>query len=70
MDTHSMPCTHLRHKGMYVLSTPEEDGAASYDKYDATVFWCSRTQKTLGPDGRPAHADACRHGRDCCPGAE
>lgn len=66
MDAHTIPCAHLRHKGMYVLSTPEEDGAATYDNYDATVFWCSRTQKSLGPDGRPAHADQCRHGRECC----
>jgi hypothetical protein len=55
---------------MYVLSTPEEDGAASYDAYDATVFWCSPTQKTLGPDGRPAHASTCKPGRDCCPAAD
>ncbi len=57
-------CRHLRHKGMYVLSVPEP--TEFHDAYDATVYWCTRTQKPLGPDGRPARADACRDGRDCC----
>lgn len=58
------PCTHLRHKGMYVLTTDRDDQA--HDAYDATVYWCTLTQKPLGPDERPVHADACTEGRSCC----
>jgi hypothetical protein len=59
-------CEHLRHKGMYVLAVPDPDEARFYDRYDATAYWCTRTQQALGPDGRRAHADACRGGRECC----
>jgi hypothetical protein len=57
-------CSHLRHKGMYVLSVAEPTDF--HDSYDATAYWCTRTQKPLGPDGRPARAEACQPGRDCC----
>jgi hypothetical protein len=59
-------CAHLRHKGMYVLSEPDAHETSYYDSYDARVFWCTCTQKPYGPDGRPAHAEACREGRECC----
>jgi hypothetical protein len=61
-------CTHLRHKGMYVLSAPDPGAAAFCDAYDATAYWCTCTQKSLGPDGQPVRADRCRHGsgRGCC----
>ena len=49
-------CEHLRHKGMYVLSVPDPAELAFYDAYDATAYWCTKTQKPLGPDGRPVHA--------------
>ena len=66
MDTVTIACANLRHKGMYVLRDAGEDAAACYDAYDATVYWCTRTQKALGPDGKPVHQDACTHGRECC----
>ncbi len=59
-------CTHLRHKGMYVLSLDDPDEFTFYDKYDATAYWCLHTQKALGPDGRPVHPEHCQMGRDCC----
>ncbi len=59
-------CAHLRHKGMYVLAASETGRSEFYDPYDATAFWCTRTQKAIGPDGSPVHADACQAGRDCC----
>lgn len=59
-------CTHLRHKGMYVLTVVDPDETSFYDRYDATAFWCTRTQKPYGPDGKPAHADSCCAGRECC----
>jgi hypothetical protein len=61
-----IPCAHLRHKGMYVLSVPDEHETSYYDRYDATAYWCTCTQKPYGPDGKPAHADACTSGRECC----
>ena len=64
-------CTHLRHKGMYVTSVAdpcelEHCGGA----YDATAYWCTATQRGLGPDGQPVNGDACRAGagRSCCEG--
>ncbi|MGE3278105.1 MAG: hypothetical protein AB7O67_23595 [Vicinamibacterales bacterium] len=61
-------CGNLRHKGMYVMSAPDPDAFTFYDPYDATHYWCTRTQKALGPDGRPVRPDACAHGcgRGCC----
>jgi len=59
-------CEHLRHKGMYVLSVVDPDEFRFYDRYDATAYWCLRTQKALGPDGEPVHASACVPGRGCC----
>jgi hypothetical protein len=59
-------CTNLRHKGMYVMSAPDPDEFTFYDRYDATAYWCTCTQKPVGPDGRPVHPDGCRPGRVCC----
>ena len=59
-------CDHLRHKGMYVLSVVDPAEFQFYDKYDATAYWCTKTQKPLGPDGKAAHASACQGGRECC----
>ena len=59
-------CEHLRHKGMYVLSVVDPAEYKFYDRYDATAYWCTKTQKPLGPDGKSAHADACVDGRGCC----
>ena len=49
----TVPCAHLRHKGMYVLSEPDEHETSYYDKYDARVFWCTCTQKPYGPTAAP-----------------
>jgi hypothetical protein len=65
----SRHCTHLRHKGMYVLSAPNPDEAQPHaGNFAATAYWCTRTMKALGPDGQPVHRDSCRHdgGRGCC----
>jgi hypothetical protein len=51
---------------MYVASAPDPDERTFYDAFDATAYWCTSTQKALGPDGKPVHADACRDGRECC----
>ena len=59
-------CDHLRHKGMYVLSVVDPAEFKFYDPYDATAYWCTKTQKPLGPDGKSAHKEACVDGRGCC----
>ena len=48
-------CEHLRHKGMYVMSVVDPAEFQFYDKYDATAYWCMKTQKPLGP-GRQGRA--------------
>ena len=64
--TPGVHCLNLRHKGMFVTSGPDPDEFRFYDKYDATAYWCTCTQKAIGPDGQPVHADACKPGRQCC----
>ena len=61
-------CSNLRHKGMYVMSVPDPDEFKFYDRYDATHYWCTCTQRALGPDGLSVHPTTCRHGgeRGCC----
>lgn len=63
---HSKHCIHLRHKGMYVTAVPDPDESMFHDRFDATAYWCTCTQKAIGPDGHPAHADSCVEGRQCC----
>lgn len=59
-------CEHLRHKGMYVYSEPDPEEFKYYPEHDATVFWCLKTMKPIGPDEQPAHADRCNERRECC----
>jgi hypothetical protein len=68
MNLLTIPCSRLRHKSMYVMSTHDCEDGACYDPYNATAYWCTETQKALGPDGRPVHQDACKQGRECCKG--
>jgi hypothetical protein len=51
---------------MYVMAVADPDEFRFYDRYDATAYWCTCTQKGLGPDGAPVNADSCRAGRGCC----
>jgi hypothetical protein len=59
-------CDHLRHKGMYVLTVVDPDEHTFYDPYDATAYWCTKTMRGLGPDGKAVHRDHCQGSRDCC----
>ncbi len=59
-------CEHLRHKGMYVLTVVDPDEHTFYDPYDATAYWCTKTMRGLGPDGKAVHRDNCQGGRGCC----
>lgn len=55
-------CAKLWCKGM-ITRAPEIRDSASW--YDATVWWCSGTQKVTGPDDRPVGPDDCVNGRGC-----
>lgn len=63
-------CSQLRHKGMYVTSVPDPGDSQYAGTYNATAYWCTCTQKALGPDGQPVHPDRCHagSGRACCVG--
>ena len=59
-------CSNLRHKMMYVMPEPDPGESRFFDAYDATAYWCIRTQSNIGPDWRPVHRDVCKSGRGCC----
>jgi hypothetical protein len=59
-------CLNLRHKGMYVLSTPYPEESQFYDPVDTTAYWCVKTQRGFGPDGLPVRPDCCHGERGCC----
>ena len=62
-------CLHLRHKLMYVDARHMQRGMVD-DSSDTRVFWCSKTQDCLGPDGEPVSPGDCSQGRQCyCHGA-
>ena len=56
-------CRHLRCKGMFTNAERSEEGG--FLPYDATIWWCARTEKQLGPDDLPCHDSECRAGRRC-----
>jgi hypothetical protein len=68
-------CRHVRSKGMMVniAESPENDstrrGYLEVDKnalaWDGTIWWCTHTSKTIGPDDRPCDSDRCKKGRAC-----
>jgi hypothetical protein len=60
----SIPCRHLRNKGMYVYS----DGLSgeSHDDYDNSVYWCLKTMKDFGPDGDFVAGPDCRNPSRSC----
>lgn len=60
----SVPCRHLRNKGMYVYTDVEEHNP--HPDYDNTVFWCLQTMKGCGPDdGFVEREDCCDPTRPC-----
>ena len=57
-------CLHLRHKMMYVDDRHSRIGVVD-DSSDTRVFFCTRNQDTLGPDGLPVSPTECTPGRQC-----
>lgn len=60
----SVPCRHLRSKGMYVYTDVEEND--SHSDYDNTVFWCLQTMKGFGPDDDFVERAECRNPTRAC----
>ena len=52
------PCRYLRNKEMYYQ-------AADDDPYASGVYWCSKTQEHLGPDGANVAKSECCASRSC-----
>ena len=57
-------CMNLRHKLMYVDARHAERGLVD-NSSDTRVFWCAKTQRSLGPDGEPVSPGECSMGRSC-----
>jgi hypothetical protein len=73
-------CRHIRSKGMLVNIDERPENKSTQKNYlavdtnalayDGTVWWCTSTSKTIGPDDRPCDADRCQSGRRCFEGEE
>ena len=68
-------CRHLRNKGM-IVNIDENPENSSWQRsylaidphalpWDGTVWWCTETAKTVGPDDRPCDGERCGKGRSC-----
>jgi hypothetical protein len=57
-------CDHLRHKMMYVDDRQAVRGLVD-DSSDTRVFFCIRSQESLGPDGQPVSPGDCTPDRPC-----
>ncbi|MHC4414705.1 MAG: hypothetical protein ACYS0G_05420 [Planctomycetota bacterium] len=57
-------CRHIRHKLMYVDERQTVPGLVD-DSSDTRVFFCVKTQESLGPDSEPVSPDDCVAGRSC-----
>ncbi len=59
----SVPCRHLRNKGMYVYT----DGSGeSHGDYDNTIFWCLKTMTGFGPDDTYVGREECCNVNRAC----
>ena len=62
-------CQSIRHKLMYVDEQHATPGLVD-DSSDTRVFFCLKTQESLGPDGESVSPGDCKQGRACyCGGA-
>ncbi len=57
-------CQSIRHKLMYVDERHATPGLVD-DSSDTRVFFCVKTQESLGPDGEAVSPTDCTHGRAC-----
>lgn len=57
-------CLNLRHKLMYVDERQSAPGLVD-DSSSTRIFFCTRTQDSLGPDAEPASPGDCVPTRGC-----
>ena len=57
-------CAHLRTKKMYIPAEYPRPGRLP--RSETAHYWCVRTARPIGPDGRLVHLDTCNRSRDCC----
>ena len=53
-----IPCRHLRCKEMSYQALID-------DEFSSGIFWCSRTQENMGPDGKSCDKCECGPERAC-----
>ena len=73
-------CRHIRSKGMIInIDEAPENGSSQVNyltvdphalAWDGTVWWCTETSKTIGPDDRPCDSGRCQKGRRCFVGED
>jgi hypothetical protein len=64
IETLSVPCRHLRSKGMYVYTDGTNEETA--EDFDSTVYWCLQTMKSFGPDDDMVGGRECRDAARSC----
>ncbi len=57
-------CLNIRHKLMYVDDRHATVGLVD-DSSDTRVFFCVKTQESLGPDGQAVSPTDCKNSRSC-----
>ncbi|MHC5544406.1 hypothetical protein ACYOEI_39760 [Singulisphaera rosea] len=60
----SVPCRHLRNKGMYVYT--DGLGGNEHADYDNTIYWCLKSMKGFGPDDEMVGGEDCRDASRTC----
>ena len=60
----TVPCRHLRNKGMYVYS--DGNGGQTHEDYDNTIYWCVKTMKEYGPDDEIVAGPDCHNTLRTC----
>jgi hypothetical protein len=59
-------CPALRWKGQFVLSEPDP----TVPRSNEGLFWCTRTQTCIGPDGELAEPGNCCSSERACHGIQ
>lgn len=57
-------CTSLRHKMMYVDDRQSVRGLVD-DSSNTRIYFCVKSQESLGPDGEPVSPTDCTTARAC-----
>lgn len=63
-ETRFVDCRHLRTKKMYIPAEYPQTGRLSPSR--TGHYWCVRTAREFGPDGKRVSLDGCGPERDCC----